>query len=107
MTETWLNQLDTFTTTTLQTMVNRLIRRQRIDGRRGGGIAILLDPDINLITSTDVNCNTNCDILRTTITYNKSIFTLLLLFRPPNNDYNTFLLTLLNVYRVILHFLTL
>ena len=66
MTETWLNQLDTFTTTTLETMGYRLIQRPRIDRRHGGGIAILLGPDINLITSTGVDCNSNCEIFRTT-----------------------------------------
>ena len=90
MTETWLNQLDTFTTTTLETMGYRLIQRPRTDGRHGGGIAILLGPDINLITSTDVDCNSNCEILRMTFTYNNSMITLLLIYRPPNNDYNKF-----------------
>ena len=90
MTETWLNQLHTFTTTTLETMGYRLIQRPRTEGRHGGGIAILLGPDINLITSTDVDCNSNCEILCTTFTYNNSIITLLLIYRPSNNDYNIF-----------------
>ena len=107
MTETWLNQLDTCTIKTLQIMGYRLIQRPRTDCRHCGGIAILLGPDINLITSTDVDCNTNCEIFRTTFTYNTSIIRLLLISRPPNNDYNTFLLTLLNLYMVILHFITL
>ena len=112
MTETWLNQLHTFTTTTLETMGYRLTWRQRTEGRHCGGIATLPDPDINLITSTDVDCNSNCELFRTTITYNNSIITLLLIYRPtnnnyktllliyrpPNNNYNTFLLTLLNLY---------
>ena len=71
MTETWLNQLHTFTTT--------LQQRPRTDGRYSGGIAVALT-----LTSTDVDCNTNCEILRTTITYNNSIITLLLTYRPPN-----------------------
>ena len=68
MTETWLNHLDTFTTTTLQIMGYRLKQRPRTEGRHWGGIATLLGPDINLITSTDVDCNTNYEILRTTFT---------------------------------------
>ena len=57
MTETWLNQLDTFTTTTLVTMGYRLIQRPRTEGRHGGGIAIRICPDINLLTSTNIDCN--------------------------------------------------
>ena len=68
----------------------RLKQRPRTEGRDGGGIEILLGPDINLITSTYVDCNSNYEILRTTITYNNSMITLLLIYRPPNNDYNTF-----------------
>ena len=80
MTETWLNQLDTFTTTTLETMGYGLIQRPRTDGRDGGGIAILLGTDINLITSTDIDCHSNCEILRMTFTYNNSMITLLLIY---------------------------
>ena len=72
LTEAWLNQLDTFTTTTLQIMSYRLVRRQRTEGRHSNGIAVLLNPDINLITSTDLDCNTNCEILHT---YNNSSIT--------------------------------
>ena len=66
MTETWLNQLDTFTTTTLEIMGYRLIQRPRTDDGHGGRIALLLSRDINLITSTGVDCNSNYEIFRTT-----------------------------------------
>ena len=68
MTETWLNQLHTFSATTLETMDYRLKHRPRTGGRRGGGILILLSLRSNLLTPTDVDCNSNCEILRTTIT---------------------------------------
>ena len=57
MTATWLKQLDIFITTPPQTMGYQLIRRPRTGGRHGGRTAEFLGPDINLQTSTHIDCN--------------------------------------------------
>ena len=100
-----LNQFDRFTTTTLQTISYRLIQIWTA-GRHGGGIEILISLDTNLLTSTCTDCNTNWEILHTTITYNTSIIILLLIYRLPTMTTIHFSLTLLNLYLVTQHILT-
>ena len=67
-----------------------IIHKLRLDGRRGGGVAIVLNKEVKLITFSTLTSNCNCDILMATLSLNKTTITIITIYRPPNFEYITF-----------------
>ena len=90
MTETWLNAKNKIILAELEKLGYTMISKNRDDGRNAGGVALLIQKDI-IVTSSKVNQSTNCDLLLTKIKHNNLSLSLLLIYRPPNNDYRSFI----------------
>ena len=90
MTETWLNAKNKIIPAELENLGYTMISKNRDDGRNAGGVALLIQNDI-IVTSSKVYQSTNCDLLRTQIKHNNLSLSLLLIYRPPNNDYRSFI----------------
>ena len=90
LTETWLNAKNKIIPAELENLGYTMISKNRDDGRNAGGVALLIQKDI-IVTSSKVYQSTNCDLLLTKIKHNNLSLSLLLVYRPPNNDYRSFI----------------
>ena len=101
MTDTWLNSQDTVTTASLEALNYKLYSKSRNDGRRRGGIMLLVKYNIHIISETHIP-STYCDILLTKLQFNNNIIHILLIYRPPNNCSSLFLLNFLILFKPVI-----
>ena len=93
LTETWLSTIDNGNIINQQLLPLRYkcIHIIRKTGCRGGGVGIIYRDTINLINSHDLYL-TNCECIKADFIINKLyIFNIIVIYRPPSNNYITFI----------------
>lgn len=89
-TETWLNVDDTIIPAELKSLGFNLIQKVRADGRKGGGVLLLIRNGL-ITTPHKYISSINCEILYTKVIFNSITLPILLIYRPPNNSPSQFL----------------
>ena len=93
LTETWISAIDNgnIINTQLLPLRYKFIHIIRKTGCRGGGVGIIYRDTIDLINSHDLYL-TNCEYIKADfIINNLYIFNIIVIYRPPSNNYITFI----------------